>query len=95
MCQPCNCYPPGTVSDVMFKCNREYGQCACLPNVVGARCYECAPGFFNLTSGKGCEPCQCDSVGSIDEFCGSVSSYYFIYLSKLIVILTLLIGLFA
>ncbi|CAH8572031.1 unnamed protein product [Heterobilharzia americana] len=72
MCQPCNCYPLGSIDEGSGGCNRENGQCACLPNVIGPRCYECAPYFFNLTSGKGCEPCLCDPTGSIDDLCDPV-----------------------
>ncbi|TGZ57822.1 hypothetical protein CRM22_009869 [Opisthorchis felineus] len=73
MCQPCNCYAPGSVDEAKAGCNRDDGQCPCLPNVVGARCYECAPGFFNLTSGKGCEPCQCDPTGSVSDKCDAIT----------------------
>lgn len=73
MCQPCNCYPLGSIDEGAGGCNRENGQCSCLPNVIGPRCYECAPYFFNLTSGKGCEPCLCDPTGSIDDLCDPVS----------------------
>ncbi|KAA0189501.1 Laminin beta chain, partial [Fasciolopsis buskii] len=73
MCQPCNCFPPGTADEGKTGCNRGNGQCPCLPNVVGARCYECSPGYFNLTSGRGCEPCQCDMSGSLDQHCDSVN----------------------
>ncbi|KAH8870413.1 Laminin subunit beta-1 [Schistosoma japonicum] len=72
MCQPCNCYPLGSVNEGAGGCNRDNGQCSCLPNVIGPRCYECAPYFFNLTSGKGCEPCLCDPTGSIDDLCDPV-----------------------
>ncbi|RTG88311.1 laminin, beta 1 [Schistosoma bovis] len=72
MCQPCNCYPLGSIDEGAGGCNRENGQCSCLPNVIGPRCYECAPYFFNLTSGKGCEPCLCDPTGSIDDLCDPV-----------------------
>ncbi|KAF5404743.1 Laminin beta 1 [Paragonimus heterotremus] len=69
MCQSCNCYPTGSVDEAKQGCNRQNGQCPCLPNVIGARCYECAPGYFNLTPGKGCEPCQCDGTGSLNDLC--------------------------
>lgn len=26
-------------------------------------------GFFNLTSGNGCEECDCDSLGSVNDTC--------------------------
>ncbi|CAH8537923.1 unnamed protein product [Dicrocoelium dendriticum] len=69
MCQPCNCYVLGSLHEGKMGCDRNNGQCPCLPNVIGPRCYECAPGYFNLTSGKGCEPCRCDPTGSLGDMC--------------------------
>nr|CDS33438.1 laminin subunit beta 1 [Hymenolepis microstoma] len=68
-CQPCGCYQLGTAGGDSAVCDRETGACNCLPNVLGPRCFECAPQHFNLTSGKGCEPCNCDPTGSIHLNC--------------------------
>ncbi|VUZ45681.1 unnamed protein product [Hymenolepis diminuta] len=68
-CQPCSCYQLGTVGGESAVCDRETGACNCLPNVLGPRCFECAPQHFNLTSGKGCEACNCDPTGSLHLHC--------------------------
>ncbi|KAM7532855.1 hypothetical protein Aperf_G00000128727 [Anoplocephala perfoliata] len=68
-CQPCSCYHLGTVNGGSAVCDRKTGACKCLPNVLGPRCFECAPQHFNLTSGKGCESCNCDPTGSISLDC--------------------------
>uniref|UniRef100_A0A915C6Q9 Laminin subunit beta-1 n=2 Tax=Parascaris TaxID=6254 RepID=A0A915C6Q9_PARUN len=61
-CQRCVCNELGTNLTV-GACDRVSGQCACLPNVVGQQCDTCAPQHFDLASGTGCEPCNCDSNG--------------------------------
>nr|DBA31295.1 TPA: hypothetical protein GDO54_007168 [Pyxicephalus adspersus] len=50
-------------------CDRITGQCPCLPNVVGIRCDTCAPGFWNFSSGRGCQPCNCYLNNSIGNQC--------------------------
>ncbi|KAH9285907.1 Laminin subunit beta-1 [Echinococcus granulosus] len=72
-CQPCSCYYLGTVDGVNAVCDRNTGACSCLPNVLGPRCFECAPQHFNLTSGHGCEPCNCDPTGSLYLDCHSLT----------------------
>ncbi|KAF8777898.1 Laminin subunit gamma-1 like protein [Argiope bruennichi] len=72
-CKACNCYPVGTEkrdpeSDVLI-CNYATGQCPCKPNVEGKHCDTCAEGYWNLVSGEGCEPCQCDPIGSLNRTC--------------------------
>ncbi|VDD82162.1 unnamed protein product [Mesocestoides corti] len=68
-CQQCSCYHLGTVGGSGAPCDRLTGACNCLPNVLGPRCFECAPQHFNLTSGKGCEACNCDPTGSLSLEC--------------------------
>ncbi|XP_028287743.1 laminin subunit beta-4 isoform X2 [Parambassis ranga] len=42
-CSPCNCDIGGSYSNM---CSPEDGQCQCLPNMIGQRCSDPAPGFF-------------------------------------------------
>lgn len=37
-CEPCDCNLEGIISD---ECNRETGQCTCLPGVTGRKCDTC------------------------------------------------------
>ncbi|KAL3091629.1 hypothetical protein niasHT_024211 [Heterodera trifolii] len=69
-CRSCNCYPQGTLRPGQdfeaLECRQTDGQCSCQPNVIGLRCDQCAPGFFNISSGNGCHQCGCDPLGSLD-----------------------------
>uniref|UniRef100_A0A3P8X1D7 Laminin subunit beta 4 n=1 Tax=Cynoglossus semilaevis TaxID=244447 RepID=A0A3P8X1D7_CYNSE len=42
-CSPCDCDVGGAVSS---GCSPEDGQCHCLPNMIGRRCSDPAPGYF-------------------------------------------------
>lgn len=46
----CDCVFPGSVGE---QCDGQ-GMCDCLPGVTGAKCDQCLPGFFGLSS-SGCE----------------------------------------
>ncbi|KAM4651236.1 laminin subunit beta-2 [Discoglossus pictus] len=50
-------------------CERKTGQCQCFPNVKGQSCDRCSPNFWNLASGKGCVPCNCDPKNSFSLAC--------------------------
>lgn len=52
-CEYCHCNEYGALQG--NQCNNITGECQCRPNVQGIRCEECASGFFNLTSGDGCQ----------------------------------------
>ncbi|KAL5014853.1 hypothetical protein ScPMuIL_009123 [Solemya velum] len=67
-CQACVCMALGTDANAGH-CNRQTGQCPCLPNVIGEKCDHCAVGFWNLTSGQGCSDCRCDPDGSRSTQC--------------------------
>lgn len=50
------------------------GQCECKQNVIGRECSQCRPGFWNLTSGRGCVECLCNPLGSVSLACDPVTS---------------------
>ncbi|XP_058024139.1 laminin subunit beta-2 [Ahaetulla prasina] len=73
-CRRCSCNYLGTVqskcsSEDQCQCDWYSGQCQCLPNVQGQNCDRCAPNFWNLTSGQGCQPCDCHSYYSLSPAC--------------------------
>ncbi|VDP07330.1 unnamed protein product [Soboliphyme baturini] len=73
-CKPCKCFPPGTQKTVdsgaaIAECEQSSGQCSCLKHVVGLRCDRCEPGYFNISSGNGCQMCNCDPLGSTNTTC--------------------------
>ncbi|CAD5229337.1 unnamed protein product [Bursaphelenchus okinawaensis] len=76
-CKPCNCYTPGTkrptIDYNLLECQQSDGQCDCQPNVIGQYCEKCQEGYFNLTSGNGCESCDCDPLGSSNTTCDVVT----------------------
>ena len=49
------------------------GQCSCHANVTGLKCDRCVSDTFNLSSGNGCEPCNCHSGGSSTPQCNVVT----------------------
>ncbi|XP_060569790.1 laminin subunit gamma-1-like, partial [Ruditapes philippinarum] len=68
-CQACSCYPSGTLTAGVISCNPATGDCPCQPNVRGRQCNECEEGYWNLDSGQGCEACNCDPEGSLNNTC--------------------------
>ncbi|ETN73227.1 laminin EGF-like protein [Necator americanus] len=66
-CQFCHCNIYGSIED--GKCNNVTGKCECRDNVDGTMCEKCADGFFNITSGTGCQACECDPLGSDGDIC--------------------------
>uniref|UniRef100_A0A1I8H8U3 Laminin subunit beta-1 n=1 Tax=Macrostomum lignano TaxID=282301 RepID=A0A1I8H8U3_9PLAT len=63
----------GSQIDVTHSCDLSSGQCSCLPNVEGTNCDACKPNHYNLTSGTGCTPCDCDPDGSINDMCNVIT----------------------
>lgn len=53
-------------------CQRATGQCQCLSHVIGQTCDHCAPNYWNLASGQGCEPCGCDPNNAYTSGCNEV-----------------------
>uniref|UniRef100_A0A0N5AHT3 Laminin EGF-like domain-containing protein n=1 Tax=Syphacia muris TaxID=451379 RepID=A0A0N5AHT3_9BILA len=72
-CESCSCYVLGTKRDnadyTLLECRQSDGQCDCHSHVTGAQCDKCEEGYFNITSGNGCQSCDCDPVGSIGDSC--------------------------
>ncbi|KAL1130902.1 hypothetical protein AAG570_012143, partial [Ranatra chinensis] len=74
-CKQCRCSAKGTEESTggLVLCDQLTGQCKCKPFVVGTNCDQCQVGYYNIGSGKGCEPCDCDSLGSTNSSCDVVS----------------------
>uniref|UniRef100_A0A8B9RKF8 Laminin subunit beta 2 n=1 Tax=Astyanax mexicanus TaxID=7994 RepID=A0A8B9RKF8_ASTMX len=73
-CRKCTCNFLGTersqcLSREECLCQRPTGQCQCLPNVVGLTCDHCAPNYWNLAGGRGCESCGCDPNNAYTSAC--------------------------
>eukprot|EP00076_Gallus_gallus_P030125 XP_015154529.1 laminin subunit beta-3 [Gallus gallus] len=66
-CRRCACNVLGTRQNV--PCDDETGSCSCLPNVVGTDCDQCAAGHWDMASGRGCRPCECNPSGSHSIHC--------------------------
>ncbi|GAB1863172.1 Laminin subunit beta-1 [Camponotus japonicus] len=67
-CQDCRCNVLGT-DKTAGPCNHRTGQCPCLPHVIGQLCDSCEENHWRIASGQGCDPCECDAVGSISDRC--------------------------
>lgn len=61
-CTACTCDETGTTL-----CNSTSGECICEPFYTGTTCDSCLIDAFNDTTG--CQLCQCNSTGSINESC--------------------------
>ena len=69
-CTSCVCNLLGTNSTQGINvCDRQTGQCPCLPNVEGLSCDLCATDHWKIASGEGCEACDCDPHGSVQSQC--------------------------
>nr|XP_018671138.2 usherin isoform X1 [Ciona intestinalis] len=77
-CDNCNCTLSGTVNRTIT-CTPRTGQCRCKSNVRNKRCTDCQFGFKNLTDSNidGCEPCNCNRVGSRDQYCDPITGQCF------------------
>jgi len=69
-CQSCLCYAPGTAQRAgVPSCHSSTGECSCRDNVVGHNCEQCKDTYWNIDSGTGCDPCNCDPIGSVSASC--------------------------
>ncbi|XP_048106035.1 laminin subunit alpha-2 isoform X4 [Alosa alosa] len=65
-CQPCQCHPNASRSEV---CDKETGQCQCKQHVVGRKCDECMPNYWWNTEQRQCRACGCSRRGSMSQRC--------------------------
>ncbi|XP_008941105.1 PREDICTED: laminin subunit beta-4-like, partial [Merops nubicus] len=78
-CQRCTCNLEGVHpamcpgGDAACLCDPATGACPCLPNVVGVTCNQCASGYWDLYSGKGCQNCDCDPKNSQSNHCNQLT----------------------
>ncbi|XP_074000722.1 laminin subunit beta-4 [Numenius arquata] len=78
-CQRCTCNLVGVRpamcpgGDAACLCDPVTGACPCLPNVVGTTCDQCASGYWDLASGKGCRICDCDPKNSQSNQCNQLT----------------------
>ncbi|KAG2459846.1 LAMB4 protein, partial [Polypterus senegalus] len=68
-CNPFGSHSKACPSPDLCVCDETTGQCPCLPNVTGKNCEECTPGYWDMASGEGCQPCDCDPRGSLGTQC--------------------------
>ncbi|XP_060515754.1 laminin subunit beta-1 isoform X2 [Cylas formicarius] len=75
VCRPCDCDPHGSLDEAICDSvtdplnNLVAGSCHCKENVEGRRCDRCKNGFWNFTEAnpEGCQPCTCNTLGTIDN----------------------------
>ena len=69
----CECHPNGTLGD----CSTVLGTCTCAnDNVLGELCDECRDGYWGLSQGLPCVPCDCCSNGSNSHICDKVRTCF-------------------
>lgn len=73
MCDSVGTLPRACSSPEECECNQHSGQCPCKSNVIGQNCDRCAPDTWNITSGMGCQKCNCDPVHSFGSSCNEAS----------------------
>ncbi|NXG31934.1 LAMB4 protein, partial [Dromaius novaehollandiae] len=81
-CRRCTCSLAG-VSPAMCPagneaciCDPATGACPCLPNVVGITCDQCASGYWDMASGKGCQLCDCNPENSQSNQCNQARKLF-------------------
>ncbi|KAL0851757.1 hypothetical protein ABMA28_000069 [Loxostege sticticalis] len=70
-CKPCECHEAGTLESPEGPplCDGLTGFCSCRPHVIGRNCDKCEDGYYNIDSGEGCKPCDCNLEGSFNSTC--------------------------
>ena len=74
----CDCYyqgtvdPPGHNPADPLPCD-DKGKCTCRRNVIGDKCDSCQDMYWNVGSGFGCEECNCDLTGSLNNSCDVIT----------------------
>lgn len=70
-CQQCECYSVGTEEgpDGISVCDQITGSCRCKPHVQGTNCDQCEEGYYNILSREGCQSCNCNPIGSVNNTC--------------------------
>ncbi|KAM9408306.1 LOW QUALITY PROTEIN: usherin [Pholidichthys leucotaenia] len=68
-CVPCICDPRGTVMGSV--CDRNTGQCVCVPTRHGKDCSSCQPGFYLSPNQSTCLECDCHPMGALQRDCES------------------------
>ncbi|KAI8440127.1 hypothetical protein MSG28_001532 [Choristoneura fumiferana] len=67
-CYKCNCSELGT-NFTKGHCDGVTGQCHCHNNVMGINCDQCTENYWRIALGTGCDPCNCDPIGSTSPQC--------------------------
>lgn len=67
-CYKCNCSVLGT-NFTLGNCDGITGQCPCFNHVMGINCDQCTENHWRIAIGTGCDPCDCDPVGSKSPQC--------------------------
>lgn len=73
MCDPVGTFPWACSSPEGCECDQHSGQCPCKSNVEGQNCNRCAPDTWSISSGTGCQKCDCDAVHSFGSSCNEAS----------------------
>lgn len=59
-CKPCDC-PSKSL------CDKQTGACICPPHVIGEKCDKCEPYSFGFDQFFGCELCNCNPLGVVNN----------------------------
>ncbi|NWX99807.1 LAMB4 protein, partial [Nothoprocta ornata] len=69
-CRRCRCNAAGVspaacpAGSEPCVCHPATGACPCLPHVLGTACDQCAPGYWHVARGRGCQLCGCSPKNS-------------------------------